>query len=305
MKLSQLFEGFLSDLRKIGRDERTIRQHRDTISKAVGPLLGHKNLLDLRPVDASVLISEGSGRGVTNAFKNVCTFRRILAYARKCGHSLNLDLDDIELPPVYRKRDIEALTKEEIAMVRKAFEVERERMPTRWLSDEWKAKHIFAVTRTQALFELLLHTGLRISEALSLNIDQIDWKKNEIVFRNVKSEEWNKVYTYGALEYMKPYLDMRDDDNPALFISWNGCRLPFYSAERSFTALRKRLGLKKHITHRTLRSTFVTLLMEGNLDIKETQRLARHRSVVTTLRYYYKVEFEKLKPKHEAVMSLI
>lgn len=300
-----LFEGFIHDLELIGRDKRTIAHHKDNIRLVVGPLLGNKPIKSILPIDASVLIQEGNRRGVTNAFKYVCTFRRIIAYARKLGHTFSFDLDDIELPVVKRLRGIEALTKEEIAAIRRAFSIERDRMPKRWLSPEWKAKHIFAVTRTQALFELLLHTGLRISEALALDREQIDEKVNEIVFRNVKSKEWNKVFTFGALKHLGPYLKMRKDSDPALFISWNGNRLPFYSAERAFIKLRERMGIRKHITHRTLRSTFVTLLMENGLDIKETQKLARHRSVVTTLRYYYKVDFEKLKPRHESVMSLI
>ncbi len=66
--------------------------------------------------------------------------------------------------------------------------------------------------RDRALIENLKVTGMRISEALSLNRDDIDWAKKEAEIINAKTKEQETIYfTDESLAWLKRYLDWRND----------------------------------------------------------------------------------------------
>jgi site-specific recombinase XerD len=141
--------------------------------------------------------------------------------------------------------------------------------------------------RTRALFELLLHSGLRIGEAITLDIEDLDYDKMEMHIVNCKSHAKQTVFlTESAVSWIKKYLESREDKEPCLFISGGGRRLLAVTARASLTKYEKLSGLKKHIHWHLLRKTFVTNLLFGGVDIKTAQHLARHTSEITTLRHY-------------------
>lgn len=309
MLLGDLFDGFLEDCR-ISRKERTVRQHEDNIKMTIALVLGQREFSSLRPVDARKLASIGSGRGISMGRSVVITLRRILRYAKDCGHQLPCDIDDLELPVPKRLRDLEVLTAEEVWTVRRAIDG-RTRNFSKHLPMDDRPRVEFAMVRTLAMFDFLLATGLRLSEALSVDRTQIDFETQELRVEDVKSDRyrsekrWKTVYIHGAGESLTRYLRMRTDDEPALFVSTGGNRMPYQAAQSMLKRVKKWAGIRKNLTHRIFRSTFITTLLQNGLDPKEVQRLAGHRSLHMTLNYYYRIDDETLKPKHAAVMGTV
>jgi integrase len=305
MKLNTLFAGFLDDCSKKGRAYGTIVSHKYNIDFTIGPLLGEREFKSLRLVDVSSLIEGASSRGISSSRKTVITFTRILFYARACGYKLPFDPRDIEVPRAQRLRETVALTDEEIVKIRLALDPKKYK-PSKHLAPCDYEKTIFAIVRRRALFEFLLHTGLRIAEALTVNKEQIDFNDQEFRIRNVKTGTFAPVYFYGAEKSIKDYLAIRTDSNPALFTNFKGERLSQDTAHSCMIRMAKRIreaGVKKHVNHKILRTTFVTRLLLNGCDPKEVQKLARHTSLQTTLGYYYAVDDKRLKPKHRSIIG--
>ena len=160
--------------------------------------------------------------------------------------------------------------------------------------------------RTRALVEVLLSSGMRIAEALSLNRNDIRWHTAEATVVNCKSGEREKVYfSQEALSWLKKYLDLRDDSSEALFVSRRGKRLKQVTSRYALAKYTKEAEsiIGKHIHHHLFRATFATLLLNGGLDIKAVQSLTRHKSERTTLRHYIAFQKHKDRERHHKVFE--
>src|ERR1019366_1534002 len=150
---------------------------------------------------------------------------------------------------------------------------------------------------------VLLATGMRISEALSLDKSDINWETKEASVVNAKNGDQQPVmFTDRSLMWLKRYLDAREDDEPYLFTAGKG-RMPPVTARFYLRAHTKKLGIKKHIKNHIFRKSFVTHLIEKGADLAMVSSLARHRDVRTTLRFYAAVNKERSKDVHQAIMN--
>lgn len=303
MKLKNLFKGFLENCKVVGLGEHTIDQHEYQIRTFIGPILGELDISDIYPIHRDKLYEKSCIGTEERGRRTIITFRRILIYARKLGVRLNFDIENIEVPPYRRIKDAQAFTMEDIQAIRSYLSSERRISPHTCLKTLRNHRH--AMIRTLALFEVLLHTGFRLSEALSVNIKDIDFANSEIRFIDGKSGKWETAYIFGAEKAIKEYLAIRKDKCLALFVSHKGTRLCIGTAQTYLKILRNRMGFKRGFGHQICRSTFVTMLIKNGADVKQAQILARHTSLQTTMNYYYAVEKEKLKPLQKRVMSLI
>jgi site-specific recombinase XerD len=303
MKLKELYQPFLDDCNQLGLKGMTIYTHKNLIYKVLIPALGDIKLNELLPVHASLVINEASSYGRSVPRAAVITLRRVLRYAKKCRYPFSFDIEELELPEYKRSKDPKALTMEKINEIRTYLKTPG-CISNKHASRHTLECHEYSKLRTLCLFELLLHTGLRISEALRLNVSDIDFNTNELRIENCKDDgSWDSVYLYGAQEAIDRYLRLREDENPALFVTCEGERLTLNGAKSYIRHLKDKFNVD--INHKIWRSTFITTLLRGGVDIKQTQLLARHKSMHTTADYYYAVEKEKLKPIHAGVMTFI
>ena len=138
--------------------------------------------------------------------------------------------------------------------------------------------------RLAAVFELLLSTGCRVSEIVGINIDDIQddeitvfgkGKKERVVYLNAK-----------ARLAIKEYLDSRNDDNPALFVTKDmpHDRLMFSSIEVNVRKLGKEAGVRNVHPHR-FRRTCATLALNRGMPIEQVQIMLGHESIDTTTIY--------------------
>ncbi len=155
--------------------------------------------------------------------------------------------------------------------------------------------------RDRALIELLYATGARISEVVSLSIDDFD-RDNGVVRLFGKGAKERIVpvgrYALAALDaYLvqsRPILGLKGTGSPAIFLNTLGRPLSRQSAWAVLQSAAKRANLSEHISPHTLRHSFATHLLNGGADVRVVQEMLGHASVTTT-QIYTKVTIDHLR----------
>jgi integrase/recombinase XerC len=143
--------------------------------------------------------------------------------------------------------------------------------------------------RDVALFTLLYGAGLRIAEALALNLADAPLPGGDAALRVVgKGAKERLVPVLPAVRAaMADYLKQRGPGAPGdpLFLGARGGRLDAAVAQRSLREFRRLAGLPEHATPHALRHSFATHLLGGGADLRAIQDLLGHASLSTTQRY--------------------
>ena len=167
--------------------------------------------------------------------------------------------------------------------------------------------------RAYMLYHLMLITGLRLSEALNLNVEHASRAKAEIKVKGwtkkgEKQDRFKTVYFPKALqEHLKIYLKYKtrekEDLSPqaALFVSKQGTRISQRQVERDFKKWLKEAGIESDLSPHSLRHTVGTRLLKTFKNPKLVQRYLGHSDVATTLRYYVDIFPEDLEEAAEAL----
>jgi integrase/recombinase XerD len=144
--------------------------------------------------------------------------------------------------------------------------------------------------RDRALLELLYSTGARISEAVGLDIDDIDAVDRAVLLRGKGGKE--RVVPIGrpAIAALEAYLVRGRAAHavrggPAVFLNIRGGRLSRQSAWQVLRSAADRIGIAEGVSPHTLRHSFATHLLDGGADIRVVQELLGHASVTTTQIY--------------------
>lgn len=146
--------------------------------------------------------------------------------------------------------------------------------------------------RNRALLELLYSTGARISEAVGLDVDDVDTHTRSVLLRG-KGDKQRLVPigrpAVSALDaYLvrgRPDLAHRGKGTPAIFLNARGGRLSRQSAWQVLQDAADRAGIATGVSPHTLRHSFATHLLEGGADVRVVQELLGHASVTTTQIY--------------------
>jgi len=149
--------------------------------------------------------------------------------------------------------------------------------------------------RDRALLELLYACGLRVSEALGLDLQDLSLDGASV--RVIGKGDRQRVVPVGevALEAIGRYLESARTvwlpgarelpRGGPLFVSVRGRRLGRMEAWRILRRAALRAGLRGHVTPHTLRHSFATHLLEGGADLRVVQELLGHASITTTQLY--------------------
>ncbi len=174
----------------------------------------------------------------------------------------------------------------------------------RLLAASGSADSILGV-RDRALLELLYASGARISEAVGLLVDDLDFDGGAVRLRGKGGKDRLTPmgsYARQALEaYLvraRPSLAKAGRGTPALFLNARGGRLSRQSAWAVLRAAAQRAGLNEISPH-TLRHSFATHLLDGGADVRVVQELLGHASVTTT-QVYTLVNVDKLREVYAA-----
>lgn len=166
--------------------------------------------------------------------------------------------------------------------------------------------------RDKTMLETLFSTGLRVSELVSLNRDQMDLKRREFSVRG-KGDKFRVVFLSDtAAHWIERYLRTRRDTFKPLFIRYSGStdarsdgdkmRLTVRSVQKIVGNYAKQCGLSIEVTPHTLRHSFATDLLIAGADLRSVQEMLGHESIRTT-QVYTHVTNRHLKEVHKAFHS--
>jgi integrase/recombinase XerC len=279
------FEGYIADARRLS--ERTVRAYRSDLDRfasfwesdfgagsAATTPLSRVDTLAVRSYLASLHRSHLASRSLA---RHLSTLRTFFRWACREGHleknparSLPSPRLPKTLPRAMTQSDTERLLETD----------EEGSFPE----------------RDRALFELLYATGLRVSEAAGLDLEDVDFTSR--LLRVVGKGNKERVAPYGeeAGEALAAYLPARQerrraerdaaaDDGEPLFVNARGGRLTTRSMARLLKARLRAAGLSAEISPHALRHSFATHLLEAGADLRAIQELLGHASLSTTQKY--------------------
>ncbi|MDR0322387.1 MAG: tyrosine recombinase [Treponema sp.] len=156
--------------------------------------------------------------------------------------------------------------------------------------------------RDRCLFELIYSAGLRVSEAVGLNIKDIDIKSKIAKVKGKGNKERIVLFGEEAATHIKQYLDSSRpklagsvNKSHALFISRSGERLSRKGIWKNYAKYAAIAGTSSHL--HTLRHSFATALLKGGADLRTVQELLGHADLSTT-QIYTHVDTALLREKH-------
>lgn len=144
--------------------------------------------------------------------------------------------------------------------------------------------------RDKAILELLYSTGARISEAVGLDVDDIDTETRSVLLRGKGDKQRIVPVGRPAIEAIDAYLirgrpALAKKATPALFLNARSGRLSRQSAWQVLHCAAERAGIATAVSPHTLRHSFATHLLDGGADVRVVQELLGHASVTTTQIY--------------------
>jgi integrase/recombinase XerD len=282
MRLQEAYPLFLTH----GRAERqyaaeTLIKLKDCFAAWILPQLGDEDLESLWRLDILRFRSAfvEANLGMNRQYSVLMALKVFLKFCRQILKINCLDPDaEIQLPQ-RPKPHVYYLTNEEVGR----------------LCDVIKTT-TFTGLRMRVLVEVLVTTGLRISEALSLDRTPFELGESEIQIVGKGGKPRTVFFTDSTLRWIKKFLYYRSDDFPALFITtgiprrWGRNDLSKY-----FKELRLRAHIDKPLTPHILRHTYCTNLLHNGADITFIKELAGHADIQTTAKYYLGVDRRILK----------
>ncbi len=155
-----------------------------------------------------------------------------------------------------------------------------------------------ASLRDKALFEVLYSTGIRVSELVGLDIDDVDFISNIIRVMGKGKKERMVPVGDTALNALKAYLDTRQVQTKTVFINKNATRLSDRSVRNIIHKYIHQASLAQHITPHMFRHSFATHLLNNGADLRSVQELLGHVNLSTT-QIYTHLTTDKLKKVYD------
>lgn len=140
--------------------------------------------------------------------------------------------------------------------------------------------------RDRAWLELMYASGLRISELVGIDIDDVELRARLVKVRGKGAKERIVPFGTKAQEAIRAYLEVRNTpDEDALFVNYRGQRITTRSVRRLFNGYVRDASLRAGVSPHTLRHSFATHLLNAGADLRAIQELLGHASLSTTQKY--------------------
>lgn len=164
--------------------------------------------------------------------------------------------------------------------------------------------------RDRAILETLYSTGLRVSELVSLNRDQVDLERREFMVRGKGRKARIVFLSDRAAEAIESYMAVRDDNFDPLFLNYRRGkqkgditlgerrRLSTVMVQYLVRSYARKAGIIKKVTPHVLRHSFATELLINGADIRSVQEMLGHASITTT-QIYTHLTNKRLREVHE------
>jgi integrase/recombinase XerC len=139
--------------------------------------------------------------------------------------------------------------------------------------------------RDRAIFEVMYGCGIRVSEAVGLDVADVDLGAGWVKVRGKGSKERMVPFGPPARAALENYLSGRNSDSEALFINYKGSRLTSRSVARILNKHLVRVLSSKSLSPHGLRHSFATHLLAAGADLRTIQEMLGHANLSTTQRY--------------------
>jgi integrase/recombinase XerD len=157
--------------------------------------------------------------------------------------------------------------------------------------------------RDGAMLELLYATGLRVSELVSLRLQQVEFKGDYLTVngkgskvRAVPFGKWAREKLLRYIQETRPRL-LKGRASPFLFLNRSGRALTRQGFWKMIRGYARAAGIDKKVSPHTLRHSFATHLLEGGADLRSVQSMLGHADISTT-QIYTHVDASRLKQAH-------
>ncbi|MCK5385465.1 MAG: tyrosine recombinase XerC [Alphaproteobacteria bacterium] len=243
----------------------------------LGTTPGLNDLSNVSIRDFRSWMSRKAMDGTSNASRarSLSGVKNILSWLDKQGIMHNAAINTVRSPKIPHKLPRPLHEDQAIDVIANANMLE---------AKDWIGK------RNIALFTMLYGCGLRINEALSLNLG--DMPRDGFIRVMGKGRKERQVPVLNIVEkaledYLNacPYPCLENEQTRALFLGSRGNRLNQGVAQRAMRGLRNSLSLPENATPHALRHSFATHLLQNGANLREIQELLGHVSLSTTQRY--------------------
>ena len=272
-KQIKLFLEFLQNDKKLS--DNTLQSYRRDI-------LQFEKFLDANDINFSKATEENiedylkelqkEGKKTSTASRSLATIRSFYQYLLRTKKVKEDPTVSIQSPKI-EKRVPSVLTSEEVEL----------------LLDQPKDVDLKG-TRDKAMLEFAYATGMKVTEIIDLNIDDVNFDENIVLCSNGKKA---RIIPLGTLaeKALKEYVEdarpimVKDETNKALFVNVNGDRLTRQGFWKIVKYYKEQAHIEKDITPHVLRHSFATHLLQNGADLKSIQAMLGHSDISSTQIY--------------------
>lgn len=265
-----------SYLRDIRQFSAWLRQHKDV------------DVIDATQLNISDYLThlQQEGRSGATVSRSLASLKNFYAYVVSSGFlettpvpsDIHVDRGEKKLPQILTGKEVELLLSQPVCTDPKGF-------------------------RDKAMLEVMYATGMRVTELLDLDLDDVNLDMGIIKCTGAKKSRAIPLYP-GALKALRVYLkDVRstmvtDPDEVALFVNIGGARMSRQGFWKILKHYQQTAHIEKDITPHTLRHSFAVHLLENGADLGSVQELMGHSDISSTQMYAHLIN-NKLKSVYE------
>ena len=277
-----LFFGFLENEKKVSTNtlqsyKRDLKQFEKYIQEK------EENYAELTNEGIKTYINhmQEIGKKPSTISRGLASIRSFYQYEAKNKAVKSDPTDGIQSPKI-EKRVPSILTSNEVAL----------------LLDQPKNVNLKG-TRDKAMLEFAYATGMRVTEIISLNVEDINLETGYATCRNGKKERTVPIGNM-SLKALKDYMVnarntmIKDENEKALFVNVNGERLTRQGFWKIIKYYKEQAHIEKDITPHVLRHSFATHLLQNGADLKSIQTMLGHSDILST-QVYMQFQDESLK----------
>lgn len=287
LDLIHAYENYLTKVKQASSNTiasyiRDIRQFNGWLNTGVKVSILDVTQLNIRQY---LMYLESIGKSGATVSRVVASLKNFFSYLISTGFSeknpvsdIHIDRGEKKLPQILTGREIELLLAQPSCVDAKGF-------------------------RDKAMLEVMYATGIRVTELIDLNIDDVNLAQGTIKCAGSKKVRSIPLYP-GALKALKVYVrDVRsamlaDPAEPALFVNITGNRMSRQGFWKILKHYQETAHIEKEITPHTLRHSFAVHLLENGADLGSLQELMGHCDISSTQMYTHMIN-QKLKSVYE------
>ena len=274
---SILLENFLAAKHVEGCSDRSIKYYKSTLQKAISILQKPFNQIETEDL------------------------RKYLSDYQKINNASRMTIDNVRriLSTFFTWLEDENYILK--SPVRRIHKIKTAKLVKETYSDETLVllRDNCKTTRDLAIIDMLASTGMRVSELVTLNKQDVDFVNRECVVFGKGSKERPVYFDARTKIHLQNYLNERKDNNPALFVSLlkPHNRLQISGVEITLRKLGRSLNIQKVHPHK-FRRTLATQAIDKGMPIEQVQKLLGHQKIDTTMEYAM-VDQQNVKVSHK------